>query len=131
MCDLQGETYLGLVKDGAVAVEELKGRYELALHQAACEHSRSCPPSCTDRHLPEPCLERKATAIANHLVHSYEWASKGAPGSWRLVSKEGSGGNRWMRGRSGRFNCDLRGASWTNAASASVLKQTILDRAVE
>jgi len=62
-------TYLGLVEDGAVAVEELEGSHELALHEAACEHRRRRPPPGTYGHLPEPRLEREATAVAHHLVH--------------------------------------------------------------
>ena len=77
---LLGIAYLSTVEDGAVAVEELEGIHQLALHQGAGEH-RSCrPPSCANGHLPEPLLERESAAFSHHLIHAVQRLAVGGAG---------------------------------------------------
>lgn len=57
-------SYLTLVKDGPVAVEELKWRKDMTLNQRTGHDSRSSPPPRTDWHLEEPLLQRYLTQLA-------------------------------------------------------------------
>lgn len=59
------ETYLTPHKDGPEAVEQLKGRDNVALHQHACTEGGGHPPARAYGHLVEPLLERK---LAHHAV---------------------------------------------------------------
>ena len=64
-------THLRLLEDCAVAIEELKWGDQLALHQAAGQDRRGCPPSRADGHLPEPCFEWEAPLAAHYLIHLF------------------------------------------------------------
>lgn len=68
--------YLVLVKDRAVAVEELEWVDDVALDEDAHENCCGGPEACADRHFPEPGLEGEAGLSAessipatHHLVH--------------------------------------------------------------
>jgi hypothetical protein len=72
-------------EDGAEAVEELKGRDDVTLHQYASTERGRHPPSCADGHFVEPLLERE---LAHHAVAAREdvghGGARGTRGRWRV-----------------------------------------------
>lgn len=62
-------SYLSVVKYRSVAVEELKGVYDLTLHQGAGDDGCGGPPSSANGHLPEPLFQWEAVAFSHHSVH--------------------------------------------------------------
>lgn len=68
-------SYLSVVKYRAVAVEELEGVYDLALHQSASDDSCGGPPSGANGHLPKPLFQREAVAFSHHSVHFVQLVS--------------------------------------------------------
>ncbi len=78
-----GLTNLILVEHSAEAVEELEGRYDLALHERGGENGCCRPPAGAEGHFPEPGLEGEAglpsnaaTSCADHLVHDFVFLLK-------------------------------------------------------
>jgi len=73
-----GLTYLVLVEDSAEGIEELEGRYDLALYKGRGEHCCCRPPAGAEGHFPEPGFEGEAglashaaVSCAHHLVHIF------------------------------------------------------------
>lgn len=62
---MRGQANLALVPDGAEAVEELKGRNDVALDEYAQNDCDGGPPASANRQLVEPLLERK---LSHHAL---------------------------------------------------------------
>lgn len=68
-------TYLALREDSSYAVEEVEGRYDMALDHDAAHDCRCCPPACHGGHFPKPLLQREAvghSTLSEHVCHDVE-----------------------------------------------------------
>lgn len=68
-------SYLSVDEYRAVAVEELEGVDDLALHQCTGDDGCGGPPPGANGHLPEPLLQREAVAFSHHSVHDVRLVS--------------------------------------------------------
>ena len=66
--------HLLFVEDSSKAVEELKGREDLALYQHAGDYCRCCPPSRAHRHLEEPLLQRYSASFSTQYCSHVGWS---------------------------------------------------------
>ena len=87
--------YLTLAEYSSKAVEQLKRRHNLALHERTREHCSRCPPSRAQWHLPEPLLEREtslttytAVSSTHHLIHIELVRSSASLGMFLVVVQE-------------------------------------------
>ena len=67
-------TYLALVEDGTIAVEQLERREDVTLYQDSSQDRRCCPPPCAYWHLEKPLFQgqlthRSIAAAAQHCSH--------------------------------------------------------------
>lgn len=103
-----GGAHLALVEDSAVAVEQLKGRDNVALNQDADDDGNSGPPASAHRQFIEPLLQRE---LAHHTVATSEHGRHG--GRWDRWVAAGGADAAVADGRTGaeKLAVDIGGAS--------------------
>lgn len=100
--------HLALVEDSAVAVEQLKGRDNVALNQDADDDGNSGPPASAHGQFIEPLLQRE---LAHHTVATSEHGRHG--GRWDRWVAAGGADAAVADGRTGaeKLAVDIGGAS--------------------
>jgi hypothetical protein len=76
-CMFGVSAYLALEEDGANAVEQLKRRDDVTLHQHTCTQRSRHPPASAYGHFVKPLLKREPAYAAHHAVPARQYVCHG------------------------------------------------------